>query len=137
MDLPLGALVRESAADVHAELCGGLSECVYQTALAIALRQRGCLVETEVVVPVTYKNSYVGFLRPDLVIDKRVVIETKAVQKVAESHVAQTRAYLRWMPPVLEEDGTPGRVFGIVVNFGPTAVEMLPVEPRVAAHAIG
>jgi len=128
MDLPLGALVRESAADVHAELGGGLSECVYQTALAIALRQRGCLVETEVVVPVTYKNSYVGFLRPDLVVDKRVVIETKAVQKVAESHVAQTRAYLRWLPrappshPPLES-----QELGAVINFGPERVDVVSV----------
>ena len=129
MDLHLGVLVRASADDVHAELGGGLSECIYQSALALALRQRGFLVETEVVIPVTYKSAYVGFLRPDLVIDKRVVIEIKAVQKVADSHVAQTRAYLRWLPrappsyPPLES-----QELGAVINFGPERVDVVSVE---------
>jgi len=126
--------VARAARVVYATLGPGLSEVVYQNALCLELTPP---VERERVLPVFFKCAYVGCVRPDIVLDGRVVIELKAVARLNESHQAQTRAYLRWMPPVLEEDGTPGRVFGIVVNFGPTAVEMLPVEPRVAAHAIG
>ena len=128
MDTRLGLLVREAAAGVHAELGGGLSECVYQAALAIALRQVGFLVETEVVLPITYKSAYVGFLRPDLVIDKRVVVETKAVQKVVESHIVQTRAYLRWLPaPPPNYPPLPSVELGAVVNFGPERVDVVSV----------
>ena len=142
MDAHLGVLVRESAADVHAELGGGLSECIYQAALALALRQRGCLVEAEVVIPVTYQNTYVGFLRPDLVVNKRLVVEIKAVQKVAESHIAQTRAYMRWLPPpppppfkhgayedrlAADSEGRQSLELGAVINFGPERVEVVSV----------
>ena len=139
MDMQLGVLVRESAADVHAELGGGLSECIYQAALALALRQRGCHVEAEVVIPVTYQSTYVGFLRPDLVVNKRLVVEIKAVQKVAESHIAQTRAYMRWLPPppfkpgayddllVADPEGRQSLELGAVINFGPERVEVVSV----------
>lgn len=132
MDTRLGLLVCEAAADVHAELGGGLSECVYQAALAIALRQAGFLVETEVVIPITYKTSYVGFLRPDLVVDKNFVIEVKAVQKVVESHIVQTRAYLRWLPaPPPNHPPRSSVENGAVINFGPERVDVVSVAESV------
>ena len=126
--------VSRAARVVYTALGPGLSEVVYQNALCLELIPP---VERERVLPVFFKGAYVGTVRPDIVLDGSVVVELKAVARLNESHQAQTRAYLRWMPPVLKVDGTPGWVFGIVVNFGPTAVEMLPVEPRASAHAIG
>lgn len=129
MDLQLGEFVRSAAADVHAQLGGGLSECVYQAALALALRQRGCGVETEVVVPITYNCQYIGFVRPDIVVNKQLVVEIKAVQKITESHFSQTRAYLRWLPlppPSYERIDSMQR--GAVVNFGHEQVEVCAVS---------
>ena len=68
MDTPLGEIVRAAVSDVHAVLGGGLGEPLYQNALAIALRQRGRVVETEVVVPIAYRGVYVGFVCPDLLL---------------------------------------------------------------------
>lgn len=51
MDKTLDQHIVEAANDVYAQSGGGLSECIYQAALAIALRQRGYGIETEVVVP--------------------------------------------------------------------------------------
>ncbi len=126
--------VARAARVVYAALGPGLSEVVYQNALCLELTPP---VERERVLPVFFKGSYVGTVRPDIVLDGRVVIELKAVARLNESHQAQTCAYLRWIPPALEYADEPERIFGIVVNFGPNAVEMIevapPWEPRAAA----
>jgi GxxExxY protein len=127
--------VARAARVVYAALGPGLSEVVYQNALCLELTPP---VERERVLPVFFKGSYVGTVRPDIVLDGRVVLELKAVARLNESHQAQTCAYLRWMPPALEYDDESGRIFGMVINFGPNAVEMIevapPWEPRAAAR---
>ena len=103
---------------VHHALGPGLSEVVYQTALAIDLRKRGCTVETEVVIPIFYQRTYVGFVRADLVVNQCTVVEVKAVARITEAHTLQLQNYMRWLsldrmatPPA---DGTQGAV----INFG-------------------
>ena len=135
MDMHMGLVIREAVADVYSELGPGLGESLYQNALAIALRKRGHLVETEVVIPIPYRGVYVGFMRPDLVVDKELVLELKATTKIADTHVTQTRAYLRWLPPP-----PPGHerlktvMRGAVINFGRDIAEVLPVEVPVVTQ---
>ena len=99
MDTLLGGHIADAAADVYGQLGGGLSEAIYQKAMALALKQRGCDVDTEVVVPIVYHGAYVGFVRPDLVVQKQVVLELKAVTRIVDAHLVQLRAYMRWLPP--------------------------------------
>ena len=122
----LYAEVSRAARVVYTALGPGLSEVVYQNALCLELTPP---VERERVLPVFFKGSYVGIVRPDIVLDGRVVLELKAVARLNESHQAQTKAYLRWMPAPLEVDDELGRVFGIVINFGPYDLEMIEVAP--------
>ena len=125
MDTDLGLIVAEAAAHVYDELGGGLSESIYQNALSIALRARGCAVETEVVVPVFYQDAYVGFVRPDIVVNKQVVLELKAVVKITESHLLQTRGYLRWLPRTPNWSvGIQSCTRGAVLNFGAEGLEI-------------
>ena len=129
MDTELGGLIAHAAADVHGQLGSGLSECIYQKALAIALRQKGCDVDTEVVVPIVYLGAYVGFVRPDLVINKQVVLELKSVSKIVESHMVQLRAYLRWLPPKpVSYPAVDSMMLGAVINFGGSTVEVRPTK---------
>ena len=129
MDTALGGLIAHAAADVHGQLGSGLSECIYQKALAIALRQKGCDVDTEVVVPIVYLGAYVGFVRPDLVINKQVVLELKSVNKIVESHMVQLRAYLRWLPPKpVSYPAVDSMMLGAVINFGGSTVEVRPTK---------
>lgn len=79
-------------------LGSGLTENIYQNALAAELRIRGHVVEVERVIEVQYKNTFVGFLRADLVVDYRAVLEIKSVAKITDAHMAQLNAYLRWLP---------------------------------------
>ena len=101
---------------VHHALGPGLSEVVYQTALAIDLRKRGCTVETEVVIPIFYHQTYVGFVRADLVVNQCTVVEVKAVAKITEAHMLQLENYMRWLPRNRMFQGGGGQ--GAVINFG-------------------
>ena len=123
MDTWLGASIRNAAKEVHMELGGGLSEVIYKNALAIALRARGLVVETEMVVPVSFHGEFVGYVRPDLVVNKQVVLELKAIAKLNAANLLQLRTYLRYFPPpdneLLETDAR-----GAVINFGPLDVDV-------------
>lgn len=129
MDTLLGGHIADAAADVYGQLGSGLSEAIYQKAMALALRQRGCDVDTEVVVPIVYYGAYVGFVRPDLVVNKQVVLELKAVTRIVESHLVQLRAYMRWLPPKpISYERVDSKLLGAVINFGGSRVELKPAE---------
>lgn len=81
---------------VHRRLGPGLLESVYETCVAYELRKRGRLVRTQVPVPIIYDDVRldVGF-RMDLLVDHVVLVELKAVTKIAPIHEVQTLTYLR------------------------------------------
>jgi len=117
---------------VHDALGPGLSEVIYQTALAIDLRKRGCVVEAEVVIPIAYQETYVGFVRADLVVNQCTVVEVKAVAKITEAHMLQLENYMRWLPQNRMFQGGGGQ--GAVVNFGKVVSVIGSVaNPRTAA----
>jgi GxxExxY protein len=81
---------------VHIALGPGLLESIYEKALAFELRQNGFMVETQVPVKVMYKGIDLGGdMRLDMVVDRKVVIEIKAVQEVKPVHYKQLLTYLR------------------------------------------
>tara|TARA_B100000787_G_scaffold112657_1_gene83900 strand:- start:4743 stop:5261 length:519 start_codon:yes stop_codon:yes gene_type:complete len=125
MDTWLGACICKAANDVHVELGGGLSESMYKNALAIALRARGLIAETEMPIPVSFAGEYVGFIRPDIVVNKQVVLELKAVSKITEVHLVQLGTYLRWIPPPsVDTLRVVSTVRGAVINFSAVDVEV-------------
>ena len=114
---PVSVEMLNAAANAVQDALGpGLSEVIYQTALAIDLRKRGGVVESEVVIPITYQDTYVGFVRADLVVNQCTVVEVKAVAKITEAHMLQLENYMRWLPQ--------NRMYrrygpqGAVINFG-------------------
>ena len=68
-----------AAMEVHRILGPGFLEAVYQVALERELTPRGVPFERQVKLPVTYKDFLVGEYVADLVIDKKFVVEIKAV----------------------------------------------------------
>jgi GxxExxY protein len=91
------ACLRDAVEEVSAALGPGLTESIYQHALAAELRARGFVVEVEKIFEIKYKNQSVGFLRADLVVDGRAVLELKTVAKITDAHIAQLDAYMRQM----------------------------------------
>lgn len=95
--------------DVYNELGYGFLESVYRESLARALRASGLHVGQEVELRVHFRGAPVGSFRADLIVAHLLVVETKAVERLADAHRAQLRNYLRATD--LE--------IGLLLNFGP------------------
>jgi GxxExxY protein len=83
---------------VHTALGPGLLESAYQACLAYELRQSGLFVEQEKAVPLVYEEVKLdcGY-RIDLLVEKKFVVELKAVDELAPIHLAQVLTYLKLM----------------------------------------
>ena len=81
---------------VQENLGPNMSEAIYANALAAALRKDGLDVEREASIPVLYEGEEVGRIRADLVVEGRVVVETKVASGVTDAHLDQLRKYLDW-----------------------------------------
>jgi GxxExxY protein len=97
-----------AAFDVHNSLGKGLNERVYENALSVRLRDLGLSVEQQKVLPVYFDNHKVGEQIVDLVVDERVIVETKAVHRLLKNHEAQLLGYLKNTQFQL----------GLLMNFG-------------------
>ena len=71
-----------------------LEQC-YHNALYYELKESGFAVEYCAPYTVFYKNQIVGEYLADLVVEKKVVLEHKAVKAFSEAHMAQLINYLR------------------------------------------
>jgi iron complex transport system substrate-binding protein len=94
---------------LHTRLGPGLLESVYEVVLARMLEDRGVAVERQ--VPVSFEMEGMRFdegFRVDLLVEKRVVVELKSVERLAEVHSKQLLTYLRLLDL---------RV-GLLINFG-------------------
>jgi GxxExxY protein len=84
--------------DVYNELGCGFLESVYHTAFALALKQSGLEVLSQVAVPVYFRGEVVGDFRADLIVNGKVLLELKSVQNLDRIHEAQVLNYLRATP---------------------------------------
>ena len=91
----LGKEIVHSAVQVHRALGPGLLESVYQTCLGYELEQSGLVVESEVKIPLRYKElSIDAGYRVDMLVERAIVIENKAVERLQRVHTAQILTYL-------------------------------------------
>jgi GxxExxY protein len=84
-----------AAIEVHRALGPGFAEGVYEQALAIELGLRGVAFDRQVPVHVEYKGHEVGEGRIDVLAERCLVVELKAVEVLLPQHVAQVVSYLR------------------------------------------
>lgn len=104
----------EIFSNVYTELGPCHTESVYHRALEVELRCANIPYDTEVIVPVRYKNHTVGNVRCDLIIDGEIIVELKSVTKLTEDHRQQLRNYLKIL----------NKPMGILVNFGPASLSI-------------
>ena len=103
-----------SAIEVHRRIGPGLLESIYSECLAMELTLRGVRFEREVPVPVIYREQRVAVdLRIDLLVERCVVVELKAVEKLLPVHDAQLLTYLR-----LTQQSV-----GLLINFNVPALK--------------
>ena len=96
------------AFEVHTVLGSGFLEKVYENALAEELKACGVLFEQQKPLLVGYKGKTVGEYIADFVVEEKVVVELKAVEKLAGIHEIQLKNYLK----------ATGLEVGLLLNFG-------------------
>lgn len=85
-----------AAMAVHRALGPGLLESAYEAALVYELELNGMRVRRQVAMPMIYKEvrQDVGY-RIDILVENKVIIEIKSLEKLAPVHFAQTLTYLK------------------------------------------
>ncbi len=110
-DHPAGAITSEiigAAMEVHSHLGPGLLESAYESCLAYELRSRGFTVDTQLPLPVIYKEVQLDLgYRIDMLVNGAIVVELKAATKLQKVHGAQLLSYLRLS----------GHRVGLLMNF--------------------
>ncbi|CAN5403119.1 hypothetical protein BH11MYX1_BH11MYX1_11830 [soil metagenome] len=96
-----------AAIEVHRRLGPGMLENTYQRALECELRFRRMPFTAQVGVPLTYRETDVGELVVDLIVDDKIIVELKAVEHYLPVHRAQVFSYL----------GATGLKLGLLINF--------------------
>src|SRR6266700_3236311 len=84
-----------SAFEVANVLGAGFIEKVYERALVRELASHGVSAQAQVSFPVCYKRHYVGEYVADLVVEEKVIVELKCVDRFANEHLAQCINYLK------------------------------------------
>jgi GxxExxY protein len=98
----------DSAYAVHKTLGPGLLESVYEICLMHELGRRQVHAERQVALPVIYDRITLDAgLRLDLLVDRRVIVELKSVDKLLPVHTAQVLIYLKLS----------GLRLGLLINF--------------------
>ncbi len=105
----IARIVVDACYRIHVGLGPGLLESVYEAILARELDGRGLRVQRQVAVPIVWEGQTFdeGF-RADLIVEDKLIVELKSVEKIAPVHAKQLLTYLR-----LTE-----RRLGLLVNFG-------------------
>ena len=87
----------------------GLLESAYQKVLVYELRKRGLNVAPEYPIPLVYETVHMEIAyRADLLVNNKVIVELKSVERTAPVHKKQLLTYLKLADKRL----------GLLINFG-------------------
>lgn len=88
--------ILDASIKIHRALGAGLLESVYQDYLIYELKKLDIACEKEVVLPVQYENlNFESGFRADLIVEDKIIIEVKSVEKINPIHRAQILTYLK------------------------------------------
>lgn len=96
-----------AAIEVHRHLGPGFLASIYLGALRRELELRNLRVEPEAPADVIYKDALVGAHRIDLLVERELIVELKAVEAISSTHLAQVLSYLK----------ARGLPLGLILNF--------------------
>ncbi|MBI2472736.1 MAG: GxxExxY protein [Planctomycetes bacterium] len=84
-----------AAIEVHRTLGPGFLESVYEESLCVELDLMGIPYERQKPVEILYRGKVVGEHRLDLLVEKAVVVELKAVKAFENIHFSTVRSYMK------------------------------------------
>ena len=99
--------------EVHKNLGPGLLEKKYEECLCIELERVGLRYEKQIILPIEYKGRVIeGAYRIDVLVEDKIILELKAIEKIEKIHKAQLLTYLKLS----------NKELGLLINFN---VELL------------
>lgn len=103
------SLIVDAAFKLHKDIGPGLLESAYETILAAKLEDIGLVVDRQVPIDIRYEQVHLrAAFRVDLLVDKRIILEIKSVERTLPVHAKQVITYLRLT----------NLTHGFVINFG-------------------
>ncbi|MCH8156660.1 MAG: GxxExxY protein [Nitrospinae bacterium] len=102
------------AFQVYNQMGFGYLESVYGKCLIIELKKLELMVESQRQIKVYYEGQLVGEFVVDLLVEDKIVVELKSVQKLNQAHEVQLVNYLV----------STGKSVGLLLNFGENKVEV-------------
>ncbi len=104
----IAKIIVNTAYNIHVKLGPGLLESVYEEILYYELNKENLMVERQKAIPVIWekKKMEIAF-RADLIVENKVIIELKSVERIAPVHPKQLLTYLK----------TTNLKLGLLINF--------------------
>ena len=110
----IAKIVVDKAYQIHTKVGPGLLETVYEVILANELHKSKLKIEKQKAIPIIYDNvKFNEGFRADLIVENKVIIELKSIEKVSNAHKKQLLTYLRLSNLKL----------GLLINFGESLIK--------------
>ena len=104
----LSGKIVDAAVEVHRHLGPGLLESAYEACLARELTDRGVAFKRQAELPIRYKGEELDVnYKMDILVEKQIVVEIKAVEQILGVHEAQILTYMKLA----------GCPLGLLLNF--------------------
>ena len=110
----LSSRIIGAAIEVHRELGPGFLEAIYEEALKVELSEQSMRYDSQKEIKIEYLGVEIGVHRLDLLVEKKIIIELKAVKELTDIHFAQLRSYLK----------AAGLKVGLLLNFAKPTLEI-------------
>ena len=101
--------IRGSCFKVYNELGGGIKEKIIQRALCNELTSSGLIIEKEKRIDIYYNNEKIGVYIPDIIVEKKIIVELKSKPFITNEDEKQFWGYLKNSKYQL----------GFLINFSP------------------
>ena len=111
----IASIIVNTAFEMHKKLGPGLFESVYESILEYELStEHGLFIQRQPALPVVWKeiNIDLGF-KPDMIVERKLIIELKSVEKVLPVHYKQLQTYLKLT----------GLKLGLLINFNEVLIK--------------
>jgi len=96
------------AMEVHSKLGYGFLEKIYENAMMVLLRREGMHAKQQAPIAVYFDGEVVGDYYADILVEDKIILELKAIERIADAHRAQSLNYLK----------ATGLHLAILLNFG-------------------
>ena len=98
---------------VYNNLGCGLPEYCYKMALMIEFKKYNIKAQKEATTKVYYDNQQIGYFKSDIIVDNKIILELKSIDKLTTKNEAQVLTYLK----------VSKKRIGYLINFGNTYLE--------------